>query len=117
MTKTGHEGLKHWKHQRITAVVNMPLMLWLVWSVVGMQAEGWSYDVFTNWLSAPVNAVLMGMAVLSVFYHAALGLQVVVEDYIHDQKHQKIKLVMIKMFFIAMAVLCLFSIFKIVIEA
>lgn len=106
-----HEGMRHWLHQRVTAVVNIPLMLWLVWSVVNM--PGLDHATFTAWLGQPVNAVLMILAVLSVFYHASLGLQVVYEDYLHHKGFLLFKVYGMKLFFIAAAVVCVFSILKI----
>lgn len=106
-----HEGTGHWWHQRVTAVSNLVLMLWLVWSVVNM--SGWTYAEFTAWLAAPVNAILMLLAVVSVFCHAALGTQVIAEDYIHHEGLKIVKLAGIKLFFTATAIACIFSILKI----
>lgn len=108
---SAHNGVDHWIHQRITAVANIPLMLWLVWSVVNMQ--GWTYDAFTAWLAMPVNAILMILAVISVFYHAALGVQVIVEDYVHFEPCKIMKLVALRLFFFAAGVACIFSVLKI----
>ena len=108
---SAHEGTHHWWHQRMTAVANIPLMFWLVWSVTHM--TGWSHAAFTGWLAMPVNAILMILAVISVFYHAALGAQVIIEDYVHDKACKVIKLTGAKLFFIAAAVACIFSVLKI----
>ena len=105
------DGVTHWWHQRITSVANLPLMLWLVWSVLELQ--GASYEVFTAWLATPLNAILMILAILSVFYHAALGAQVIVEDYFHVEWMKITKLVGIKLFFTAGAVACIFSVLKV----
>lgn len=105
-----HSGVEHWMHQRITAVANIPLMLWLVWSVTHMDHD---YASFIAWLHAPVNAVLMILAVLSIFYHAALGMQVVYEDYLHCSCLRLIKIVGMKLFFAAAGIACIFSILKI----
>lgn len=106
-----HDGVTHWWHQRITAFANIPLMIWLVWSVI--QMETWSHADFTGWLAQPVNSILMILAVISVFYHAALGTQVIAEDYIHHEGLKVFKLVGIKLFFFGTAVACIFSILKI----
>ena len=108
---SAHEGTHHWMHQRITAVANIPLMLWLIWSVVHM--TDWDYGTFTGWLGAPVNSILMILAVISVFYHAALGAQVIVEDYVHNEACKIVKLTGMKLFFIAAAVACIFSVLKV----
>ena len=80
---SARDGSTHWLHQRVTAIANLILMPWLIWSVVNMQ--GWTHADVSTWLQNPINAILMILATFSVFYHAALGCQVVVEDYIHNE--------------------------------
>ena len=75
------EGVEHWWRQRITAVALVPLALWFVVSVIRL--AGADYAAFKAWLGHPVPAILMVLLVIATFYHAALGLQVVIEDYIH----------------------------------
>ena len=104
-------GVTPWWHQRITAISNLLLMLWLVCQA--SQMPGWSYDVFTAWLALPLNAVLMILTIVSVFYHAALGAQVIAEDYIHHEGLKIAKLIGIRLFFIAAGAACIFSILKI----
>lgn len=108
---SARDGVTHWLHQRITAVASIPLTLWLVWNVVTL--KGASYEVFTAWLAEPLNAILMILLIMSVFYHAALGCQVVAEDYIHHEGLKIYKLIGIKLFFIATAVASVFSVLKI----
>lgn len=105
------EGTDHWFMQRVTAISNIPLMLWLVYSIVDL--KGVSHAEFTAWLAHPVNAILMTLVVISTFYHAKLGSQVVVEDYIHHEGFKMLKLIGMKLFFFAAAVACIFSILKI----
>ncbi len=106
-----HEGVKNWWRLRVAAVAALPLTLWLIWSVVHMQ--GWSYAEFTNWLAHPVNAVLMILSVLAIFYHAALGSREIVEDYVHHEGFKLFKLIAMQLFFFAAAVACIFSVLKI----
>jgi succinate dehydrogenase / fumarate reductase membrane anchor subunit len=108
---SAHEGAHHWMMQRITAVAALPLCLWLVYSAVAL--KGASHEQFTAWLALPWNAVLMILFVLAVFYHAVLGAQVVVEDYIHTKWFKMMKLIGMKLFFTALAVVCIFSVLKI----
>lgn len=110
-TGSAHEGTHHWWHQRITAVTNLFLMLWLIWAVNHM--PGWSYAEFTGWLARPCNAILMILSIISVFYHAALGAQVIMEDYIHNESCKIVKLTGMKLFFVAAGVACIFSVLKI----
>lgn len=106
-----HEGTDHWMKQRITAIANIPLIIWFVFSVVSL--KGASHAEFTSWLAEPVNAVLTILLVISTFYHAVLGSQVVVEDYIHSEWFKMLKLIGMKLFFFALAVACIFSVLKI----
>jgi len=108
---SAHEGVHHWMHQRLTAIANIPLVLWFVWSVVHL--NGADYETFTGWLGQPINAVLMILLILSVFYHAVLGAQVIVEDYIQCKWFKLMKLIGQKLFFIALGVACIFSILKV----
>ncbi len=105
------EGSDHWMGQRITAIANIPLVLWFVYSIITM--KGASYDQFTTWLSQPINAILMIFLILSTFYHARLGSQVVTEDYVHHEGLKVIKLIAQKLFFYGAGVACIFSILKI----
>ena len=105
------EGADHWMAQRITAIANIPLVLWLVYSIVDL--KGASHAEFTGWLAEPVNAILMILFILSVFYHAKLGTQVVTEDYVHNEGCKFLKLIAMKLFFYGAGVACIFSILKI----
>ncbi len=107
---SAHDGTTHWMHQRITAISNLVLVIWLMISLKSMEVE--NYLEVTIWLSNPINAILLILTVISTFYHAALGSQVVVEDYIHNEGFKFFKLVGQKLFFFAMAVACIFSILK-----
>lgn len=105
------EGTDHWFAQRITAIANLPLMIWLIYSVVSLQ--GASHYEFTSWLSQPINAILMILTIISVFYHAKLGAQVVTEDYIHCEAMKTVKLIGQKLAFYGLAIACIFSVLKI----
>lgn len=111
------EGTDHWFMQRVTAIANLPLMLWLIYNVVTMSKGGVTHVEFTTWLAHPINAILMTLVVISVFYHAKLGSQVVTEDYIHCEGMKMVKLIGQKLFFFGMAVAAIFSILKIAFTA
>ena len=79
---SAHHGAHHWIVARITAISNLILMTWLLVSMLLM--SDFSYASVAGWLSSPIAAVPMILLVISTFYHAKLGLQVLIEDYIHE---------------------------------
>jgi succinate dehydrogenase / fumarate reductase membrane anchor subunit len=79
---SAHEGAHHWLVQRFTAIGNLVLMIWLIASFVML--PDLSYTTVTSWLSAPVPATAMVLLIVSTFWHARLGLQVLVEDYVQE---------------------------------
>jgi len=77
------EGVHHWWMQRLTAIALIPLIMWFVASVAGLAGAGHAETV--AWLSQPLVAIAVILLVVATLYHAALGIQVVVEDYIHHE--------------------------------
>jgi succinate dehydrogenase / fumarate reductase membrane anchor subunit len=77
------EGVNHWWAQRTTAAALVPLSLWFVTSVIAL--VGADYTTAVRWFKAPLNATLMVLLIAATFYHGALGLQVVLEDYVHHE--------------------------------
>lgn len=75
------DGTTHWWHQRLTAIALLLLTPWFVILMVGLIGDDLATVRAT--LSQPLTAVLMTAFVLSLFWHARLGLQVVIEDYVH----------------------------------
>ena len=76
-------GTAHFWAQRLTAVALVPLSLWLVGAVVGL-AEA-DYATVVAWARSPVVAALLLTTIVAGLYHAQLGLQVVLEDYVHTE--------------------------------
>mgnify|MGYP006233518885 FL=1 len=79
------EGSNHWWWQRLTAIMLIPLTLWFVASIWWLVVGGATYEAFQDWLSGPVAAILMLLLIGAMFYHLKLGLQVVIEDYVHNK--------------------------------
>ncbi len=78
---SARSGSHHWWLQRVTAIGNVALFLWFLFSILHLPAL--SHDVVTGWIRLPLNAVLLVLLVLNVCWHFRLGLQVVIEDYVH----------------------------------
>ena len=76
------EGGREWWAERVSAVALLPLTLWFAASIIAH--TGSDYATFIAWMRTPLAATLMILLVLSLFHHAALGLQVVIEDYVHS---------------------------------
>jgi succinate dehydrogenase / fumarate reductase membrane anchor subunit len=76
------EGAEHWWMARVTAVALIPLTLWFVASIIAH--TGSDYVTFIVWLRMPLVSILMVLLLIALFYHTALGLQVVIEDYVHS---------------------------------
>ncbi|MDT8449227.1 MAG: succinate dehydrogenase, hydrophobic membrane anchor protein [Wenzhouxiangellaceae bacterium] len=73
-------GVEHWWAQRFTAILLIPLTFWLVWTLAVL--AGAEYQTARDWIAAPWNAAMAILLVGATFYHAKLGLQVVIEDYV-----------------------------------
>lgn len=76
------DGTHHWIMQRLSAIALVPLVLWFVWSFLHIMI-GASRSTAADWFASPFNAIGTGALLLALFYHAKLGLQVVIEDYVH----------------------------------
>lgn len=77
------EGVGLWWAERVSAVALVPLTLWFVVSIIAH--TGSDYATFIFWLKMPLTAILMILLLIALFYHTALGLQVVIEDYVHSE--------------------------------
>jgi succinate dehydrogenase / fumarate reductase membrane anchor subunit len=77
------EGTGHWWHQRVSAVALLALVVWFVISLLMLTGADWA--TASDWLSNKFNAGLMLLLIVFLFYHLKLGLQVVIEDYVHGE--------------------------------
>jgi succinate dehydrogenase membrane anchor subunit len=98
-------GVEHWWRQRLTALALVPLLLWFVAALVAH--TGADHANVVLWLGSPVTFALMVLLVGAGFWHMALGLQVVIEDYVHGEA-LKLGLVVLVQF--ATAVLALMAV-------
>jgi succinate dehydrogenase / fumarate reductase membrane anchor subunit len=108
------EGAHHWWHQRVTAGANLFLVLWFMVSIARL--PGYDYASVRSWLSSAWAAVPMALLVISVFYHFRLGLQVVIEDYQHDET-RVVALLLLNFFVVALGATALFAIVKVALGA
>jgi succinate dehydrogenase / fumarate reductase membrane anchor subunit len=75
-------GVHHWWAQRLTAIALIPLVVWFAISLVMM--SGAEYEVARAWIGSPVVMVLLILTIAVGLHHAQLGIQVVIEDYVHS---------------------------------
>jgi len=88
------EGVHHWWAQRVSAIALIPLSLWFVASIVFLTDVDRATAI--QWLGSPVTLGLMSLFLVALIYHAVLGLQVVIEDYIHGKATKLILLLLIQ---------------------
>ena len=104
-------GTGHWWSQRLSAIALVPLTLWFVFSVALMAGAG--RGEIQAWLASPLSASLMVLVVVTTFYHAYLGLQVVIEDYVHSESLKLASLIVIKGLCILLALAGVLSVLSI----
>jgi succinate dehydrogenase / fumarate reductase membrane anchor subunit len=104
-------GTHHFWMQRLSAIALIPLSLWLVASLV-CYADA-DFATASAWLAQPWTAIIMCLFVVSMFYHSQLGLQVVIEDYVHGAVSKLASLIVMKFAHVALAVAGIFAVLKV----
>ncbi len=80
---SARSGVHHWWVQRLTAVALIPLTMWFVW--IGTDLLSADFDTARAFVGAPLHTLLFAAFIVALFWHAQLGLQVVIEDYVHTR--------------------------------
>jgi succinate dehydrogenase / fumarate reductase, membrane anchor subunit len=107
-------GAHHWWYERLSALAVLALSLWLVAALLVLPAD--NHAAMIGWLSGPAGAVPMLLLIVSAFWHARLGLRVVIDDYVHGQAGRFASIVLIDFISILGATLALFALLGIVIS-
>lgn len=108
---SARSGAHHWWVERLTSVSTLILFLWLAVSLLRLPAL--DHGTVVDWLASPLAAVPMLLLVASTFWHLKLGLQVVIEDYVHEEGGKVFALVLLNFFVIAAAAMAIFAVLKI----
>jgi len=105
------EGTDHFWYHRLTAIALIPLVIWFCFSLASLPSM--DYATFSAWLSQPFTAVMMISVVIACFYHASLGLQVILEDYVSQKGIRTGAIIAVKMLCLFLAITGVFSVVKI----
>jgi succinate dehydrogenase / fumarate reductase membrane anchor subunit len=107
---SGH-GVEHWWLQRVTAVSNIPLVIAFVIIVAAL--AGSSYEEAVAIVAHPLVAIILALAVISVANHMRLGMQVIIEDYVHDKGLRIVAVIANNFYAVIVAAACLYAILKV----
>lgn len=108
---SAQEGTHHWWLQRLTAIALVPLCIWFVAALVGL--TGAPHAEVAAWIGAPVNVVLLVLFVALLFWHSMLGIQVVIEDYVHSGWLKLATLVALKLAHALLAIAAIYAVLRI----
>ncbi len=108
-------GVGHWWGQRLSAVALIPLTLWFVASLIAHAHL--DYGAVIAWLRMPSTAILMVLLLVALFYHTALGIRVVIEDYVHVEWVKFAAVVVVELACFALAVAGIFAALRVAFSA
>lgn len=107
------DGTHHWWVQRVSAVALIPLSLWFVASLVSMMTGDGGLSAAAGWVAAPHVTVLLVLFLAVGFHHAELGVQVVIEDYVHTGWLKMTALLLSKFFHYLLAAIGIYAVLRI----
>jgi succinate dehydrogenase / fumarate reductase membrane anchor subunit len=112
---TAKDGTSHWWGQRVSGAAMVFLGLWFAWSLATM--PGFGHAEAVAFIGQPVNALLLLLLSVTMAYHSYLGIQVVIEDYVHGHGLKIASLVLSRFAHVVLAVAAVFAILKLGIGA
>jgi succinate dehydrogenase / fumarate reductase membrane anchor subunit len=105
------QGAQTWLLERATSVALLPLSLWFILAAVGL--SGASYEEVRAWLAGPFNTTAMLLFVVALFWHAQLGVRVIIEDYVHHELSKIVSLMLVNFAALALGLACVVAILKV----
>ncbi|MCF6225949.1 MAG: succinate dehydrogenase, hydrophobic membrane anchor protein [Xanthomonadales bacterium] len=107
-------GTSHWWGQRVTALLLIPLVIWMLYVVIVY--AGQPFQVIQTFFRQTINSILAILLVLTMLRHAQLGMQVVIEDYVHSQPLETILQLLVKLFAFAGAVTGVLAVIRLAVQ-
>jgi len=108
---SARSGAHHWWLERMTSVATLLLFVWFFVSL--LRLPDLDHGTVTEWLRSPLAAVPMLLLIVSTFWHLKLGMQVVIEDYVHEEGSKFFSILVLSFLTIAGAALAIFAVLKI----
>lgn len=111
---SAHSGTHHWLHQRITAIATMLLMIWFLDGIlyISQMPHHVAFTAAIRWVGLGINPVLLSLLIISTFYHASLGLRVVIDDYIPNPGGKLFIIIAVDFALFLCGGMCLYAIIK-----
>ncbi|MCB2262668.1 MAG: succinate dehydrogenase, hydrophobic membrane anchor protein [Candidatus Thiosymbion ectosymbiont of Robbea hypermnestra] len=104
-------GAHHWWAQRLSAIALVPLLLWFIASLISVATA--DYATAMEWVRSPYNSALLILLLGALFYHAQLGMQVVLEDYISTPWLQVTSIVLVRFLALLLAIVAIVAVLRI----
>ena len=105
------EGTDHWWEQRVTAIALVILGAWFLLSIRGL--DSYSEANLVNWMADPMNAVMLLLLTITLVWHSLLGVQVVIEDYVHGPAIKLVSLLLSKFAHVFLGIAAVFAILRV----
>ena len=107
---SARSGTEHFWAQRVTALANIVLLAFLIYSVIRLAGE--PLEVVRAYFASPLVAILASLFAISAAYHMRIGMQVIIEDYVHQEGTKLLLLILNTFFAVAIALTCVVAIIK-----
>ena len=104
------EGTTHFWHQRLTALLMIPLVLWFGFSIASLPAD---HATLVGWIQQPLVTIALVLLIMVTFYHAQMGLQVVIEDYVSSHARRTMTLLLSNLLCLLFGIVGVISVLRI----